>query len=202
MPALNPKSGITITDKISDRTPNFTGRAWVFQAIHQWLSDPNGSRYFLLTGEPGAGKTAISDRLSQFSSSPEPLHPNLLPGFLSAVHRCSACDSTTVDPKTFARAIALQLAQQIPAFAQALKDIGDKQVNIQIEQHIPIATNSIQGIIIQNLDLPSPNSQRQNLKCKTTYALPTQEIDVEAKAKICSKAKYRTKTEWPAIAAV
>jgi len=116
MPALNPKSGITITDKISDRTPNFTGRAWVFQAIHQWLSDPNGSRYFLLTGEPGAGKTAISDRLNQFSSSTEPLHANLPPGFPSASHRCSARHSTNVDPKNFAREIALQLTR-IPEYA-------------------------------------------------------------------------------------
>ena len=111
MPVLNPKSGMSITGKVSDRTPNFTGRAWVFEAIHKWLSAPTPSRYFLLTGEPGAGKTAISDRLSQCAHSPAPLHPTLLPGFLSAVHRCSACDSTTVDPKTFARAIALQLAQ-------------------------------------------------------------------------------------------
>ena len=73
MPDPKLKAGINFTDKISDRTFNFTGREWVFQAIHQWISDPNGSRYFLLTGEPGAGKTAISDRLTQFSSSPEPL---------------------------------------------------------------------------------------------------------------------------------
>jgi tetratricopeptide (TPR) repeat protein/RNase adaptor protein for sRNA GlmZ degradation len=154
MPVLNFKAGISITGQVSDRTPNFTGREWVFQAIHQWLSDPNGSRYFLLTGEPGAGKTVISDRLSQFSYSPVALHPNLLPGFLSAVHRCSARDSTTVDPKTFARSIALQLAQHIPPFAQALKDIGEKQVNIHVDLSIGAANGStIQAIVIQNLNL-------------------------------------------------
>ena len=154
MPVLNPKAGMSITGKISDRTPNFTGRDWVFEAIHQWLSAPNPSRYFLLTGEPGAGKTAISDRLSQFSHSPAPLYPTLLPGFLSAVHRCSARDSTTVDPKTFAQAIALQLAQQIPPFAQALKDSGEKQVNIHVDLSIETANDStIQAIVIQNLNL-------------------------------------------------
>jgi hypothetical protein len=154
MPPLNLKSGISIAGQASDRSTNFTGRAWVFLKLQQWLSDPKPSRYFLLTGEPGAGKTAISDRLSQFSHSPEPLHPNLLPNFLSAIHYCSARDSTTVDPKNFAKKIALQLAQQIPQFAQALKDIGEKQVNIQVDMNIGAAHNStIQAIVIQTLNL-------------------------------------------------
>jgi WD40 repeat protein len=149
-----PQPGIDFLDTITGRTPNFTGREWVFLTIRQWLSDPNGYRYFLLTGEPGIGKTAISDRLTQFSCSPDTHHPNLLPGFLTTVHRCSARDSFTVDPRGFAKSIGLQLAEQIPAFAQALKDIGEKQVNIKIDQQITTATNSnIQAIVIQNLDL-------------------------------------------------
>jgi dephospho-CoA kinase len=136
------------------KTLNFTGREWAFQAINDWIVTPNGSRYFLLTGKPGSGKTAIATCLIQFSQSETPLHPNFAPGFLSAVHLCSARDSTSVDPKNFAQSIGLQLAQQIPEFAQALKDIGEKQVNIKIDQRIITATNSpIQGIIIQNLDL-------------------------------------------------
>ena len=154
MTVLNPKAGTSITGKVSDRTSNFTGRDWVFEAIHQWLSASNPSRYFLLTGEPGAGKTAISDRLSQFAHSPIFPHPTLLPGFLNAVHGCSARDSTTVDPKTFARSIAFQLAQHIPSFAQALKDSGEKQVNIHVDLSIETAHDStIQAIVIQNLNL-------------------------------------------------
>jgi hypothetical protein len=135
----DPKPGINTTDKVSDRTSNFTGREWVFQAIHQWLSNPNGSRYFLLIGEPGAGKTVISDRLTQLSQSADSLHSGLLPNFLSAIHHCSARDSTSVDPKTFARAITLKLVQTIPSFAQALKDTSEKQVNIQANQSIKTA---------------------------------------------------------------
>lgn len=156
------KLDINATDKISDRTSNFTGRDWVFEAIQQWLSAPNPSRYFLLTGKPGAGKTAISDRLTQFAHSPAPLYPTLLPGFLSAVHRCSARDSITVDPKTFARAIALQLAQDIPPFAQALKDSGEKQVNIHVDLSIETANNSIiQAVVIQNLNLAGVMSAQE-----------------------------------------
>ena len=94
---------------------NFTGRQWVFDPIDRWLRESE-KQFFILMGDPGAGKSAISDRLTQFSSNPEPLYPNLLPGFLSAVHHCSARDSTTVDPKNFAQAIALQLAH-IPEYA-------------------------------------------------------------------------------------
>ena len=118
------------------------------------VSAPNPSRYFLLTGEPGAGKTAISDRLNQFSCSTESLHPNLLTGFLSATYRCSARDSTTVDPKSFARSITLQLAYRIPKFAQALKDSGEKQVNIHVDLSIGAANDiTIQAVVIQNFNL-------------------------------------------------
>jgi hypothetical protein len=134
-------------------TEGFTGREWVFAEIDRWLHQGN-ERFFLLTGEPGVGKSAIADRLTQLSLSTESSHPHLPPGFLSAIHCCSARDSTSVDPKNFARAIALQLAQKIPQFAQALKDIGEKQVTIRVEQSIEKANNStIQGVVIQNLDL-------------------------------------------------
>ncbi|MBW4499646.1 MAG: ATP-binding protein [Scytonema hyalinum WJT4-NPBG1] len=61
----NPKPGINVTQKVSDCTPNFTGREWVFQKIYDWLFNPNASRYFLLTGKPGSGKTAIATHLIQ-----------------------------------------------------------------------------------------------------------------------------------------
>jgi Cdc6-like AAA superfamily ATPase len=65
MALLNFKSEINFTEYVNERTPNFTGRAWVFQKIYDWLSNPNASRYFLLTGKPGSGKTAIATHLIQ-----------------------------------------------------------------------------------------------------------------------------------------
>ena len=52
---------------IAERTRDFVGREWVFQAIDDWLGDSGGARVFLLTGEPGCGKTAIAARLVEFS---------------------------------------------------------------------------------------------------------------------------------------
>jgi hypothetical protein len=45
---------------IANRTRDFTGREWVFAEIDRWLSDPDGPCYFIITGEPGIGKTAIT----------------------------------------------------------------------------------------------------------------------------------------------
>jgi hypothetical protein len=149
---LNPQSEIDFSNSTAARTPNFTGREWVFLTIHQWLSDPNRPRYFLLTGEPGIGKTAISDRLTQFSCSPDALHPDLGPGFLTTVHRCSTRDSRTIDPKNFAQSIGLQLAH-IPEYAIALTNIDTKQNHIQVTQTIDsLANSTAQGVVINNLD--------------------------------------------------
>src|SRR4028118_371252 len=110
-------------------TENFTGREWVFKEIDRWLQQDN-ERFFILTGEPGSGKTAIAQRLTQFSQSQESLHPDLLPSFLNAIHICSARDSTSVDPRNFCKSVALQLAE-IQDYAIALANIDTKHVNIQ-----------------------------------------------------------------------
>jgi SpoVK/Ycf46/Vps4 family AAA+-type ATPase len=57
---------IDLSSYIIERTRNFSGRAWVFRAISEWVANPRQRRYFLLTGTPGSGKTAISARLAQF----------------------------------------------------------------------------------------------------------------------------------------
>ncbi|MEI6064481.1 MAG: hypothetical protein WCQ26_07810, partial [Pseudanabaena sp. ELA748] len=160
MPFLNPKLGIDFSDYIADRTLNFTGREWVFRAIHEWLSDPDGSRYFLLTGEPENGKTSITARLAQLSHSEESLHPNLHTGFLSAVHFCSALDGSSFDSRSFADKIARQLTSRYKEYANVLINSGQKIFNIDINQQIAKSQNStIQGIVIENLNLTGVSAQ-------------------------------------------
>src|SRR5437763_806402 len=118
----NTRAIINFTNYIVESTRNFTGREWVFQAINDWLADPDNSRFFLLIGEPGSGKTAIASRLVQLTQgavSPPAGLNHLTPDFLSAQHFCSARDSRWINPRAFAESLALQLAKRYPVYAKA-----------------------------------------------------------------------------------
>lgn len=154
---------IDFTRYVTERVGTFTGRTWVFRAIHEWLVRPDGSRYFLLTGEPGSGKTAIAARLSEFSVgtiAPPPGFQQFMPGFLCAVHFCRATASDWIDPRTFAKSISLQLAA-IPEFARALKDVGDKEINIDVQMSVGTAQpgSNVIGVKIENLVIRGLNGQ-------------------------------------------
>jgi tetratricopeptide (TPR) repeat protein len=143
---------------IAERTRAFTGREWVFRAIDDWLADPQGPRFFLLTGEPGSGKTAIAARLGQFSEGEAALSgalPQLTPGFLSAVHFCSARDRRWIHPQVFAESLAMQLAARYPVYARALAErSGDRQIRIEVEQQVgEIREGQVIGVVIKRLEV-------------------------------------------------
>jgi len=52
-------SAINFTPDLARLTENFTGRQWVFDEIDRWLTERE-ERFFILTGEPGVGKSAIA----------------------------------------------------------------------------------------------------------------------------------------------
>jgi len=58
---------IDFSSYVKQHMLGFTGRTWVFEAVNNWLAQPDGSRFFALTGVPGSGKTAIASRLFQFA---------------------------------------------------------------------------------------------------------------------------------------
>src|SRR5262245_30444860 len=147
--------------EIMERATGFSGREWVFERIHDWLKSPSAGRFYLLTAEPGAGKTAIAARLLQFSQglAPPPAScPLLQPGFVNAAHFCSANIGSWIDPTAFARSVSLQLARNHPGFAAMLVQAGERSVNIQVIQHVEKA-NTVSGVIIENLVLTGLNPQ-------------------------------------------
>ncbi|MBW4499643.1 MAG: hypothetical protein KME57_08755 [Scytonema hyalinum WJT4-NPBG1] len=161
MPVASSKVRPDFTDYVNDRIQNFTGRKWVFEKIHDWLSDPNSSRYFLLTGEPGSGKTAIAGQVYQHRLSQQAISKNLIANFPNAAHFCSASRSTWVDPKNFSESIALQLSQ-ISEYAEVLLNIGEKEVNIRVEQNLgTVKDSTVQGVVVNNLDVSGLRSGQE-----------------------------------------
>lgn len=127
---------------IAQQTKNFTGRDWVFAAIDQWLADPNAARYFIITGEPGIGKTAIAAKLTQIRD-------------ITATHFCVARQGDTIDPLNFTRSISHQLTQ-IEDFALGI--LEDKGLHIDIHVDIRMNYGKVIGVQIENLLVEAPSA--------------------------------------------
>ena len=123
------------TRLIADRTSNFSGREWVFKTVDDWLLQPAGSRFFLLTGGPGTGKSAIAARIAQMNNGVVPVPAGIDqigPAFLSHYHFCQAGSETTLSPLDFVQSLAESLAARYPEFRKALEQRGSQQFNVTV----------------------------------------------------------------------
>ena len=142
-------------DRLTDR---FTGREWLFEQIDQWLQQQSQEQFYLLTGEPGVGKSAIVAQLiKRWQAQPE----NAEQGKLAAYHFCRAGDVETVRPGRVLRSIAAQLGNTLPHYGKALnKVLKDVHLNIDVNINIGNLTNSqVTGIYIENLKDLDPREE-------------------------------------------
>lgn len=126
---------------IAERTEHFTGREWIVTEIERWLAGPAAPRTFLLTGDPGIGKTAFAAHLVR--SRPE---------WLAAWHFCSATRGGWIDPVAFARSLASQLSIRRPSFKEALL----RHADVEIEAHLTIGTltgGQAVNVLIERLEV-------------------------------------------------
>src|SRR5262249_14839521 len=125
---------------IEERTRDFSGREWILEVINDWLNSSNGSRFFIITGAPGSGKTALAARLAQFANgkaSPPNELTGLSKGFLSAIHFCWFRELRWLDPKVFSSSVALQLAHRYPAYAKALlESSAERPIRINVSVNV------------------------------------------------------------------
>jgi hypothetical protein len=127
---------------IEESTKDFTGREWVFAEIDRWLANPDAPRYFIITGEPGIGKTAIAARLTEIRD-------------LNAYHFCIARQASTIDPITFTRSLSHQLAR-IDGFALGLLKSSD--ISIEARQSIGQVHGQAINVQINNLVVNAPSA--------------------------------------------
>ena len=142
-------------------TENFTGREWVFKEIDGWLQQEN-QRFFILTGEPGVGKSAIAARLTQIRDD------------VAAYHFCIAGRSGTIEPNNVLLSIAAQLIDYFPDYAEALANtIKPLKLSINVEITIETLKDSeVRGVVISNLHTQNPQEALNVVLRQALAALP------------------------------
>lgn len=150
---------------IAARTEGFTGREWVFELIERWLAKPDRPRFFILTGMPGDGKTAIAARLCRYSlgtAEPPDGLARLGRDFISAFHFCRAREFRSINPIVFVSSLATQLANRFPEYVEVLRGQreargpGDRPAPINVTQTVrQLSGGRVVGVEV-NVRTPSP----------------------------------------------
>ncbi len=127
---------------IARHLERFTGRQWVFDKIDEWLSAPEASRVFWLTGKPGVGKTAIAAWLCYHRRE------------VAAFHLCQHGHDQKSDPRQCVLSLAYQLSSQLPDYQDRLNALPLEILTAEAN-----ARTLFDTLIVQPLsgDFPQPN---------------------------------------------
>jgi len=87
----------------------FSGRQWLVDELNEWLGQERTSRAFVLTGEPGIGKSAFSAWLAHFNKA------EVLAAVFMRYNQPQSCD-----PNRMIRSLAFQLACRLPDYRKHL----------------------------------------------------------------------------------
>jgi hypothetical protein len=123
----------------------FVGRTWVLERIACWLARSGGTRYLLILGAPGTGKSAIAAHVARTTPA-------------AAAHFCIARHAVTSDPNLFVQSIAQQLAKQ-EAFTQ--QAIVEPRILIQGEAKADQIFGTAIGVKIDTLLLGPETAQTE-----------------------------------------
>ncbi len=129
---------------IAEHTQDFTGREWIFAQFDRWLKSVDSPQFFIITGEPGIGKTAIAARLTQIRD-------------LAAFHFCISRRAETIVPVNFVRSISQQLTG-VDAFARRI--LEDNEINLKAELHIQQLYGEAIAVNIENLVVNASSASR------------------------------------------
>ncbi|MDD5266652.1 MAG: hypothetical protein PHO08_05935 [Methylococcales bacterium] len=134
---------INFPKRIAENICGFTGRAWLLPKLLDWW-EQDDVRLFLLTGDPGTGKSMILGWLAGFGPVPaDPTdHAQLvrLREVVKAAHFCQT-SSRNITPQAFAESIANQLTSSVAGFADALATTLAERVLITATQTVGTIAN-------------------------------------------------------------
>lgn len=153
----NNEKKIELPGAITQNIGFFTGRTWLLPHIGRWLAE-SGKRIFILTGEPGTGKSMVMAWLAGYGPMPgNPAAQKQLEEIRSqvkAIHFCAAASGSTA-PKALARNMAEQLTRNVRGFGDVLANVLADQVRITVEQKLGMlaAGGSVTGVHIERLEL-------------------------------------------------
>jgi len=151
------KPHLQLPDIIAQYIPSFSGRGWLLGTILDWL-DNTSERMFLLTGDPGTGKSMIAAWLAGAGPEPENLKDKAQLGqireHVAAAHFCQVNAGNT-SPKSVATKLAEQLTATVPGFSDCILSTMANQIQIDLEQNINAVESggSVTGVYIANLNL-------------------------------------------------
>lgn len=134
---------------------DFFERSWVLDALDDRLDGPGG-RVVLLTGPPGAGKTAIAARIVQISQrrAPDGGRRHIRADAVTYAHFCRARDDRTLDPLRWVKAVVSQLATHLSGYAEALAADAEPDLSIVGYGAGTAATGGmVAGVLINQLNL-------------------------------------------------
>jgi WD40 repeat protein len=144
-PAL---SEIDFEEDIERLTKDFTGREQVFNEIDRWLKDRDES-FFILIGEPGMGKSAITAQLIKTSRE------------IKAYNFCISGNGSTITPKTVLRSLATQLGKTLEDYGKALANtVSPIRLSVEVKLEVQKMTGGrAVGVVIKNLYPSDPEDE-------------------------------------------
>jgi hypothetical protein len=152
---------IEVPQDIAERARDFVGRSWVVERLLSWAYEED-TRYYILTGEPGSGKTALAAWLA--GAGPDPADPadaqrlTLVRSLWDAAHFCVAPNQEgSLSPVTFSKQLAQQLSARLPDYAEGVLVTHDPKY--VITQEVRNNLGQVVGVQISSFVVSSSNAQ-------------------------------------------
>lgn len=150
---------IDFSELINKSTEGFTGRQWVRDAVIDFI-ESKSSRYFLLLGEPGSGKTAFMASLINEKGFPP--HHFIGKGSLEEIET----SFDWCDPVRFAESVGYQLVYNYGGWVMNWEDWG-----ILVEQDVKELNGQMTGAHVKEFTVSPRPSDKPKLSIKEKVEL-------------------------------